>query len=217
MSDHPVIICTGKTSKKFINGGAEKLDVIPFVGQKKPGQWEEFGIGIIVQGLGGEQKYWVWGLLNPHHLIRSWRAMKLLEEIPQVRTANTLCHCWYLAGERLHDSEIKYLDKEGVAYGKYEEFRILRAKILDMFPTETELDTMATNMANGDVRVDPREIVKERRRLSSADQILDRLRLVDEERVRRRSARRKAEADRSILSNETTVPQNKSFFQRWFL
>lgn len=59
----------------------------------------QFGVGLLCDD--GQTE--MWGLLYPHYLIRSWRAMHILDRVSYVEPGSlvnpkTLCACYYAAG-----------------------------------------------------------------------------------------------------------------------
>lgn len=159
MSDKPIVVCRGATSKKFVNGASVETDVTPCVGQDRMGH---FGVGIISLQPDGIERIWLWGLIMPRHLIQSWRAMKLLEETPRIDVHRTLSHYWTLAGEMLYGYSDRLLNPEGAAFGDYEKFRETRARVLAQFPNDDELNAMLAIIAGHELDIDFKEIEKER-------------------------------------------------------
>ncbi|OGG85875.1 hypothetical protein A2392_00465 [Candidatus Kaiserbacteria bacterium RIFOXYB1_FULL_46_14] len=215
MSGELIVICTGKTGRKYINDEGEQADVTPFVGSDN----DQLGIGIFVTRADGTEKAWIWGLLIPHLLIRSWRAMKLLEAMPRIRVHGSLSHCWSLACDPLHSGENKYLDEEGALFGNYDKFREARAQILAAFPSTTMLKNMLKVIDKHGLQVSNNEIQMCRSKLAAANIILERLCVADEARRRRAeveaNANAKREADRIKIA-EAVMEKRKSFFRRWF-
>ncbi len=213
MLNKSAVVCIGQTSKKFFNGETERVDITPFVGQDNVGQ---FGIGLFVTRPNGTKQDWTWGLIRPRHLIQSWRAMKLIEEIPRVVLHGTLCHCWILANENIYGYNKKYLDEEGTVYGDYEKFREARAKVLAMFPTDDELKAMLAVVGEQELDVRVEEIEEQRKKLSSAEEILKRLIVVDDIRRKRdclkADTHSKREAEGVRIPNPVAFPKLKSFF-----
>ncbi|MBY0472990.1 hypothetical protein K2Q00_01730 [Patescibacteria group bacterium] len=217
MSNKSVVVLTGNTGKKFFYGETEQADVTPFVGQDNMGQ---FGIGIAVTRPNGTKQGWIWGLVMPRHLIQSWRAMKLLEEMPRIKLPGTLSHCWSLAKEKLQGYDYKYLDEEGAVWGSYEKFREARAKVLAMFPTDDELKAMLAIVNEQGLNIRVEEIEEQREKLSSADGILKRLIVADDvwrERDRLEAeSRAKRESERVKASDPASLPGRKGFFRQLF-
>jgi hypothetical protein len=216
MSSTSVVVCTGKSSKKFINNSEDQVDVTPFIGQDHMGQ---FGVGFKLLHNNGCQEGRLWGLMMPQHLIQSWRAMKMIEELPRIELCGTLTGSWYMARENLgYDS--RYLDKEGHVFGDYEKFRELRARVLAMFPNNDELIAMLALAEENSIKLDTYEIEEERNKLSSADEILKRLRIADDARCERNrleaevSANR--EAERAKIPIAAILPKRQGFFSWLF-
>lgn len=208
MLDKLIVIQTGKTSMKFIEDNAEQAEVTPFVGHMS----QQLGVGIFLPDDNGH----LWGLLSPHQLIRSWRAMKLLEVVPRIYTRSTLCRCWYLADEDLGYVEFQHLDDASLLYGSREELQKARAEVIAMFPSEDELDLMLAIANANHIQINHREIAREKKRLSPASEVFLKLRAADEKRAEQLREQRLAEEKRLIVAKEPTAPKRKSLFRRWF-
>ncbi len=218
MAEKSVIVATGNTGKKFFNGETEQVDVTPFVGQDSMGQ---FGVGLFVTRADGAKQGWTWGLIGPRHLIQSWRAMKLLEEMPRIQLHGTPSHCWSLAAEQLRGYDDKYLDEEGALYGDYEKFREARAKVLAMFPTDDELKAMLAVVEEHELDISVKEVERERKKYPTpVEAILQRLRVADDARRERdrveTEVRAKREAERVKIPEAAILPKRKGFFRRLF-
>lgn len=151
-----VIVASGSPSTKAVDG--EECEVIPFAGADKGGEFSSFGVGFLcvdLDGPGGS----LWGLVMPHMLIQSWRAMKLLEHIPQIEHG-TLCACWYAANERVHESDQRHIDELRTQFDNPGRFEALRAEVLALVPTNEELDAMLTIVRDNNVDVSVYELTR---------------------------------------------------------
>lgn len=133
-----VILAQGTRTTKLVD---EKDQIaVPFFGTDRDGEFSQMGVGITFPDLAQSL---FWGLVIPHCLIQSWRAMKILEEMPEVYN-DTLCACWYAAKKKPHSSEGKYLHKLKNLLGTAGGVRLalLRRKVLNSVPSDEELERM---------------------------------------------------------------------------
>lgn len=204
-----VVVCTGQTTKKLLYGGTGEVEVTPFVGQDS---MRHFGVGIGILYPDGRADGCIWGLIMPQFLIQSWRAMKMLEKTSQVYAGYGLASFWYLGRERLHTSDLHYLEEASRLFENYEQFREVRAQALASFPTEEELEKMLAVVEVQKLDISKNEIEEQRRNLEPASQILERLRAADkvrEDKVRDENSRRAA-------PTPPPPPKRKGFFARLF-
>lgn len=133
-----VILSQGKKATKIV--GDKEQTAIPFVGTDSKSEWAQMGVGVI---LPDRKSLSHWGLALPRLLIQSWRAMKILEEIPEIHN-DTLSACWYAAKKDPHSSEKNYLPKLENLLGRMGTVRLafLRRKVLGSVPDEEELEKM---------------------------------------------------------------------------
>jgi hypothetical protein len=149
----PVIAIQGKESEKLVDGECKR--VIPFVGADEGGEIASLGVGFLLLE---ERKCFLWGLLAPHFLIQSWRAMKILEKVKTI-SDGTLCACWYAAGKEIHKHEREYIKELIYQFGK--KFEVIRQEILSSVPSAEEIDTMIKNLLTSKVDIDLGEIKEE--------------------------------------------------------
>lgn len=90
-------------------------------------------------------------------LIQSWRAMKLLEYIPQI-DSGTLSACWYAGNEKPHPSDEHFIDELAAQSEDPARFHAMRAEILASVPHGDELDAMLTIVRDRGIDVSVREL-----------------------------------------------------------
>lgn len=192
-----VIIAQGKARVKIVEGVSR--EVIPFVGADRQGLLASFGVGYrIVNQRGGT----IWGLVMPHLLIQSWRAMKLLECIPVI-DRGTLCGCWYAAGEKMHEGNRHYVDDLARQFEERLQVEKMRASVLKLLPSEAELSAMLICLRNHKIEVS----VDEMSDLINRGQLLPHP-LVDEL-IKEDEARRRELAEHMALVH-AAMPQEES-------
>lgn len=150
-----VIATRGAQSEKVVDG--QRRQVVPFVGADREGESAQMGIGLISPDGKGST---IWGLVAPHVLVQSWRAMKILEQI-EVVGHGTLAACWYAASRSVHGSDKRYLDELAEQVGGTDRFRALREEVLASMPSADELNTMIMNLREKGVNVDSWELEEE--------------------------------------------------------
>ncbi len=153
-----IVVAIGSTGRKFVSKTEGLVECTPFVGQDDRGQ---FGVGISMLYDDGGRETWMWGCLFPHHLIQSWRAMKLLEVISHLNLY-TLHAAMSAAGKRL--------DEEGSCWGNKESLQAV-ANVLAMFPTDAELGHMLAIIKENGIKIDLSEIKRCRDGLDTAERI----------------------------------------------
>ena len=135
---------------------------IPFIGaiKRKEKCWGELGIGIFFpESNTGD----FWGLLAPHTLIQSWRAMKILEEV-DFYDWRIYGICWESAEADIHHNNKHYLDKLTGYFKNVEKCKKARIDALNSTPTAKELQSMLQIMQNRRIDVFARELEEEIRR-----------------------------------------------------
>lgn len=150
-----VVAMRGFESEKVVDGQRKKT--IPFVGADREGEFAQMGVGLIFPD---EQKGTVWGLAIPHMVIKSWRGMKILEQIKKI-DHGTLCACWYAGGQDIHESDKRYLDELAEKLGGTDKLQLLRDEVLSSAPNTDELNSIITNFREKGVRVDSWELTEE--------------------------------------------------------
>ena len=141
-----VILAKGQETVGAKNGN--ETITIPLLAADNEGEFAQLGVGYILRGRRSYKgidvgelpgvTMGVWGLVSPHHLIQSWRGMKILEHIEAVNHS-TLCHCWY-AGGRVIERENDIADVVGqLGQSNLDE---LREQLLSTGPAPFELDQM---------------------------------------------------------------------------
>lgn len=136
-----VIAMRGTESEKIVNGTLKK--VVPFVGADREGEFAQLGVGIIIPE---EQRTITWGLFIPHSLVRSWRGMKILEQVESI-DRETLCACWSSARNKSKTSNDTSQD--------------FLNQVLVAVPNTDELNTMIINLRDKGVSVDSWELEEE--------------------------------------------------------
>ena len=149
-----LILATGTPSEKVIRGKIEK--VTPIVYAQGQGFFSEVGVGITTSEGG-----YVWGLLTPHNLIQSWRAMKMLEQLPEIMPDGTLAAAWETATPYLHASDERYLDDlRAVAKGKVN-IDTIREQLLQTTPKASEVEDMVRALKSQDIHFGTGELERE--------------------------------------------------------
>lgn len=150
----PVIAVRGSVVERTID--RERTPSVAFMGADRPGKLSCVGVGVINESTGTAS---IWGLAIPHCIIQSWRAMKVLEEIPVIEHG-TLCACWYAAGRRFLDSDKRHLEHLVDIIGE-EHFGTLRARVLEDAPGADELDEMIRLFREHEIHVNVHELRQE--------------------------------------------------------
>jgi hypothetical protein len=198
-----VIAIQGETSEKIVDGKVRK--VIPFVGSDSEGEFSQLGIGFLYPE---SNSGCIWGLVMPHHIIQSWRGMKILENVKEIGHG-TLAECWYAGDENLSDSDKRYLDELAVQFSSREEFDTIRAEILGTAPSPEEIESMIHNLREKDVGIDSWELEKEIKagRITSSSTIND---LIAETQRKLETYQREMEEVNKPLPHEESL---SAFFQ----
>ncbi|MCA9362179.1 hypothetical protein KC906_02290 [Candidatus Kaiserbacteria bacterium] len=150
-----VVAILGEPSEKIVNG--ELKSVVPFVGADREGKFAQMGIGLLFPD---EGKGMIWGLVMPHALIKSWRGMKLLEQVDRIEHG-TLCGCWTIATSDVSDSDKRHLDELADQFGGMDGLEEARAKVLASVPSAEEIDSMISNLREKEVGVDSWDLTAE--------------------------------------------------------
>jgi|GEM_PF-2917416 len=150
-----VIAIRGEPSEKIVDGKLKS--VVPFVGADREGEFAQMGIGLLFPE---EEKGTIWGLVMPHALIKSWRGMKLLEQVERVEHG-TLCGCWTIATSDISDSDKHHLEELADQFGGMEGLEEARAKVLASVPGTEEIDTMINALREKDIGVDSWDLTAE--------------------------------------------------------
>lgn len=132
---------------------------IPYVGAQ-PNDGHK-GIGIYFPELNSGQ---IWGIMGPIRLIRSWRAMKILQDLQLYRYDETLAYCWELAGEYKpteHIPTARFLERLATRVGGMEKLDELREKVFKQNPSVQELDSMIRKLQANNVEIAGWELKKE--------------------------------------------------------
>jgi hypothetical protein len=140
-----------RATKKFNN---KPLDVIPFVGADKPGNFAQVGIGYIEID-GGAISFW--GLLCPNYLIRSWRAMKLFEKLTYFNQY-TLAHCWDIIGSEPSRDAEAYIIQQFTFFANFVE---AVTSIQQLVPDDETVHLMLCKLRRNKIYVDTQELIKE--------------------------------------------------------
>lgn len=153
----PFIVATGKGSLISKDGGL--VTATPFVGATSKEGYCLFGVGIRFEELG---EVHICGSRVPLLLLRSWRAMKILERFLEraIFDDDTVQACW-VAGAQVgsEGDDWRLLDKLAQQFG--EGFNALRSEILLSVPDPRELEAMLETLLQEGIHVDPGEIQKE--------------------------------------------------------
>lgn len=150
-----VIAIRGEPSEKIVDGECQK--VIPFVGADSEGEFAQMGIGLIFPDKGNGS---IWGHVVPHALIKSWRGMKLLEQVERIEHG-TLCACWTISTRNIHDSDRRHLNDLASQFGGLDELEKAREAILASVPCADEIESMIMALREKNVRVDTWDLTAE--------------------------------------------------------
>ncbi len=150
-----VIAIRGEPSEKIVDG--ELRSVVPFVGTDREGEFSQMGIGLLFPD---EEKATIWGLLMPHTLIKSWRGMKLLEQVKHIKHS-TLCSCYTIATDNVHKSDERHFEELADQFGGMEKLKEFRAKVLASVPSAEEIDTMINTLREKGVGIDSWDLTAE--------------------------------------------------------
>lgn len=148
-----VIACLGLQTEKMIDGQRSK--VTAFVGADREGEFAQLGIGFLSESDSG-----FWGLVIPHCLIHSWRAMKILERLLVIHS-DSLAGCYYAACEIISESDQRCVDRLTELLGGHEEMQAIRDQVLRSTPSDEELDSMLRTLSEKGVAIDCHELQQE--------------------------------------------------------
>lgn len=124
-----VVAIKGIESEKMVNGYRKKI--VPFVGENEG----SMGVGFLISG---EGTGYLKGPIFPRLLLKSWRAMKLLENIWMIENG-TLYHCWEAGSKDAGEESLNKLARQFISREKFDE---TRNEILLSAPSAEELDSM---------------------------------------------------------------------------
>lgn len=195
----PVIIASGEISrKKTCTHG--QCNVRPVVMADREGDLSQFGVGVLYEA-DGRALGCFWGLLMPRLLIRSWRAMKLIEKIPAIDT-ETLCAASYAVGsEEVADGDLHYLLSLGKLFPTYEAFEEVRAEVLALLPTDSELTNLYRIVGAYSLDIDFDEVANAYARgTQTAAAVLERIRAADAPRLKRLHSGLPVQKQKSIFA-----------------
>lgn len=142
----------GIPSMKNVNGVSQL--VIPFVGADWQGQ---MGIGLMH---GEGQVVAFEGFLAPRKIIRSWRAMKLLELVTNVNST-TPAVCLMMMQSYVHENHRHTTDTLAEGVGGVKELEKVLVFFLSSAPSIPEFNMMATCFREKNILVDGRELEAE--------------------------------------------------------
>lgn len=208
-----VVVYNGETSKKFIEDEMEQATITPFVSA----DMLALGLGLSITLADGTAHTTTWELMSPRTLIRSWRAVKMLEALPNLQIHGSLSLCWTLAKETLASHADTYPDELGTLYGDYEQSREMRANILASYPTPDTLASMLAVIKKLGLKINTEEIGASEKNLEAPKVILKRLIEADVDRHKRLELRAKTvEGKLAIFPRSEAVPKRRSLFERVF-
>jgi hypothetical protein len=147
----PIAVLKGTPQEMVVCGNCK--EVTPFVGIDVPGQFSKMGIGLRIEAT-GEHVYW--GLVIPHHILATWRAMKLLETLdtadPEILAA---CIFAVRRPERAH--EIPHVLRVSRQLGGIDAFENVRKQLLLSLPEPSSLERALMVLKAHEVPVDADE------------------------------------------------------------
>lgn len=192
-----VIAIRGEPSEKIVDG--ERQKVIPFVGADREGEFAQMGIGLIFPDKGNGS---IWGLVMPHALIKSWRGMKLLEQVERIEHG-TLCACWTIATRDIHDSDRRHLDDLAGQFGGLDELEKARETVLASVPSADEVESMIAALREKNVGVDSWDLTAEiKAGLITTSPLIETL-IREEEERRVAYAKKEEEVKKPVLPEES--------------
>lgn len=150
-----ILLAKGPTAYKIVDDEGT-LPIISFMGADSDEPHCAFGVGYMVEST---RQGAIWGLVIPHFLIRSWRAMHLLQKMPRIQW-DTLCCCWHSAqpSDTMLRRDREYVEKLRAQYGDGDAFDAVLSEVLNMRPSDDELVAMLVPLAARGIFVFPSEI-----------------------------------------------------------
>lgn len=149
-----IIAAYGEGAKRIVNGILQ--ETVPFVGAERPkGYSGSSRMGVGLELTTDKNRPLFWGLIYPHDLPQSWKAMKLLEGLGSVEFNNDLLEAIWYSSQVIppFGSEEQYLNKLYYKYGK-DKVIGLRGQILPKNPPETERQRMFKVFADNQIKID---------------------------------------------------------------
>lgn len=153
-----IVALQGRESvKKLVQKNhTQERAVIPFVGARGQNAIFHLGLGFM---LPKPEEPIFWGYLSPRCLLRSWRGMKLAEELTVISDVTALGICWELAGdvpeERLEQYASYLVPGNANDPG---EILALRERVRQLTLPEESLQAMIAKL---EITVDEEELRKE--------------------------------------------------------
>lgn len=132
-----VIIASGNASLKSVGDNGQSIEIVPYVVADRPGFCS---LGVAYYSPGSDEGSF-WGLIMPHRLLQSWRAMKLLEQAPRIDDY-VLCYCWYAASLEVRESDQSKIDDLEALFSSRDDFVRARANAIASIPTHKEMEEM---------------------------------------------------------------------------
>ena len=206
-----ILIEKGIASQKTIRG--EEKQVTPFVGADGEGSFSQLGVGVLVKDVADETTSLMWGLLLPHNLIQSWRAMKLVEGVPEL-AGDTLCQSWYSAQKQCHPSDVYHQFDLAERFSDQKSFDAIRDVVLKAVPNEEELSSMLSAVRDKNLYLSD---------LTEINQIINEGEYPESKKILEEIAKRqnqmmtewkKDEPVKSALEVQPDIPNKQNFFSR---
>ena len=133
------------------------VEVTPIVVVKTEGEdateLKDIGVGVSYQIL-GESRMQIMGVGEYHMkdktLMQSWRAMKVLEEMPAI-AMHTLCHTFHGLTTDSFSERKRHLDALEKEYGEKEEFAKVLEKVSKSWPSDEEFEGMLNEILMAEI------------------------------------------------------------------
>ena len=150
-----IIVAKGRTTRKTVEFHEPgEFDVTPVVTADGGGRFSRLGVGFYVDA---DKKPKIIALGMPNLLVRSWRAMKLLEELPRLDMHRTLFACWSAASEQSLLNDARHIQHLAAMFPSAGAFRAIRARVLSMDPSG-EMTAMLNVIEEHDLDIDVTEL-----------------------------------------------------------
>ncbi len=150
-----IILMNGEKSQKYVDNKTQVI--MPFIAAETNEISSKLGIGIHACC---QSSRLFWGLLTPHPIVQTWRSMKALEQMREIRNA-TLCACWYIAKRNINYQDDAYYLRLFRGLFKNHRANFLRNKLLDMPTDMQELDRAISIMIENNISIDTWELQEE--------------------------------------------------------
>lgn len=111
---YPILYTGQKSYKKVYEDESEGKSflTVPFCGLDGESESAQLGVGLLLFDPCTEEgeSACFWGMFHPRDLVASYRGMKILELLPEIRFG-TLCAAWYAGARKVHSSDQNKVDQ----------------------------------------------------------------------------------------------------------